>query len=96
MTLKVRYSDFTTVTRSASRAGDPSLTPGCRAARRPCWPARTRGGGPVRLLGVSVHSLVGGRGRAAPAEAADPPGSRFPMPGDPRNVRRAFPTRDSV
>lgn len=60
VTLKVRYGDFTTITRSATlpeptgdaeilaRTGDHLLRAGTEAGRRP-----------VRLLGLSAHSLVG-------------------------------------
>jgi DNA polymerase-4 len=59
VTVKVRYSDFTTVTRSHSLAGhtaDPEVI-----ARVACdLLARTEAGArPVRLLGVSLHNLQG-------------------------------------
>ena len=58
VTIKVRYSDFTTITRSHSKV------PATRdaddiAARALALLERTEAGGrPVRLLGVSVHNLV--------------------------------------
>jgi DNA polymerase-4 len=64
VTIKVRYSDFTTITRSHSKS------PATRdaediAARAISLLERTEAGSrPVRLLGVSVHNLVD------PAEAA--------------------------
>ena len=67
VTIKVRYSDFTTITRShqtapATRDGDDI------AARAVALLERTEAGRrPVRLLGVSVHNLVD------PAEAGDEP-----------------------
>jgi len=67
VTIKVRYSDFTTITRSHSK------TPATRdaddlAARAVALLDRTEAGRrPVRLLGVSVHNLVD------PAEAGDEP-----------------------
>jgi DNA polymerase-4 len=67
VTIKVRYSDFTTITRSHSKA------PATRdaddlAARAVALLDRTEAGHrPVRLLGVSVHNLVD------PAEPEDPP-----------------------
>ena len=67
VTIKVRYSDFTTITRSHSK------TPATRnaddlAARAVALLDRTEAGRrPVRLLGVSVHNLVD------PAEPGDEP-----------------------
>jgi DNA polymerase-4 len=59
VTIKVRYGDFTTVTRShslATHTGDPDVI-----ARIACdLLARTEAGArPVRLLGVSLHNLQG-------------------------------------
>jgi DNA polymerase-4 len=58
VTIKVRYSDFTTVTRSHSQlpaTGDPDQL----AARAVALLERTHAGTrPIRLLGVSVHNLV--------------------------------------
>ena len=57
VTLKVRYADFTTVTRSDS--GPPTRDPDALAARAAALLARTEAGArPVRLLGVGVHGLV--------------------------------------
>ncbi len=67
VTIKVRYSDFTTVTRShtklpATRNADEI------AGRAVALLERTDAGTrPVRLLGVSVHNLID------PAEPAEPP-----------------------
>jgi DNA polymerase-4 len=67
VTIKVRYSDFATITRSHSKA------PATRdaddlAARAVALLDRTEAGRrPVRLLGVSVHNLVD------PAETGDEP-----------------------
>ena len=56
VTVKVRYSDFTTITRSHSLA--PTRDPGDIAARAVALLARTEAGErPVRLLGASVHNL---------------------------------------
>ena len=68
VTIKVRYSDFTTITRSHSK--DPSTCdPDDIAARAVALLARTEAGSrPVRLLGVSVHNLVDPTG-----EREDPP-----------------------
>ncbi|HXW04154.1 MAG TPA: DNA polymerase IV [Vicinamibacterales bacterium] len=64
VTIKVRYSDFTTVTRSHTDL--PATSEADRlAARAVALLARTEAGTrPVRLLGVSVHNLVD---RAEPA-----------------------------
>ena len=58
MTIKVRYSDFTTVTRSDTRA--PATNSGDEiAARAVALLDRTDAGArAVRLLGVSVHNLI--------------------------------------
>ncbi len=56
VTLKVRYADFTTVTRSHSDA--PTRSDTAVAGRAVQLLARTEAGRrPVRLLGVSVHNL---------------------------------------
>ncbi len=63
VTLKVRYSDFTTITRSHSKA-PPTRDADDIAARAVALLERTDAGRrPVRLLGVSVHNLVGVGGR---------------------------------
>ncbi len=57
VTIKVRYDDFTTVTRSHS--APPSRDADALAARAVSLLERTEAGvRPVRLLGVSVHNLV--------------------------------------
>jgi DNA polymerase-4 len=74
VTIKVRYSDFTTITRSHSAAAtrsDASLI-----ARAVQLLEKTEAGRrPIRLLGVSVHNLCGDAG----AEGAD----CLPFGGDP-------------
>jgi DNA polymerase-4 len=56
VTIKVRYDDFTTVTRSHTDA--PTRDEDAIAARAVALLDRTRAGAqPVRLLGVSVHNL---------------------------------------
>ncbi len=56
VTIKVRYSDFTTITRSHTRA--PTREAGELAGRAVLLLERTEAGErPVRLLGVSVHNL---------------------------------------
>ena len=58
VTIKVRYSDFTTITRSHSRT-PPTRDPDDIAARAIGLLDRTEAGRrPVRLLGVSVHNLI--------------------------------------
>ena len=73
VTIKVRYADFATVTRSLTArpaAGDPQTV----AARARALLARTEAGmRPVRLLGVSVRNF------AAPDGAADPAACRGPL-----------------
>ena len=68
VTMKVRYSDFTTITRShtapATRDTDDLV------ARAAALLERTEAGRrPVRLLGVSVHNL---QDPSEPAEVGDP------------------------
>jgi DNA polymerase-4 len=56
VTIKVRYSDFTTITRSHTAA--PGRDPAAFSARAVQLLERTAAGQrPVRLLGVSVHNL---------------------------------------
>ena len=58
VTIKVRYSDFTTITRSHSKL-PATRDPGDIAARAVALLERTEAGRrPVRLLGVSMHNLV--------------------------------------
>ena len=57
VTIKVRYSDFTTITRS--HTGVPSRDADAIASRALALLERTEAGRrPVRLLGASVHNLV--------------------------------------
>ena len=57
VTIKVRYSDFTTITRSHTAA--PTQDPDDIAERAVALLAKTDAGSrPVRLLGASVHNLV--------------------------------------
>ncbi len=64
VTVKVRYSDFTTITRSHSAA--PTRDEAAILARSLQLLERTDAGHrPVRLLGVSVHNLCTRGGRAA-------------------------------
>jgi DNA polymerase-4 len=58
VTIKVRYSDFTTVTRSHT-AAPPTRDPARIAERALALLARTQAGSrPVRLLGAGAHGLV--------------------------------------
>jgi DNA polymerase-4 len=58
VTLKVRYGDFVTVTRSHTDAS-PTADPAGIGARARLLLARTEAGArPVRLLGVGAHGLV--------------------------------------
>jgi nucleotidyltransferase/DNA polymerase involved in DNA repair len=58
VTIKVRYSDFTTVTRSDTRA--PTRDPDQVALRAVALLDRTEAASrPVRLLGAGVHNLIG-------------------------------------
>jgi DNA polymerase-4 len=78
VTIKVRYSDFTTITRSHSAAA--TRDPDDLASRACSLLERTEAGArPVRLLGVSVHNLIDpAQADAGPAlplfEAASDPG----------------------
>jgi len=70
VTIKVRYSDFTTITRSHS--APPTRDADALAARAIGLLDRTEAGQrPVRLLGVSVHNLID------PAHAAE--GCELPL-----------------
>src|SRR5262249_853631 len=76
VTIKVRYSDFTTITRShsitpAARDGDESASGAIGVLERTDAASR-----PVRLLGVSVHNL---EDPSAPFDAEDP---RLPFGAD--------------
>jgi DNA polymerase-4 len=57
VTIKVRYADFTTVTRSETRR--PATRDAAEIGRRGAWLLAKTGAGerPVRLLGLSVHGL---------------------------------------
>jgi DNA polymerase-4 len=69
VTIKVRYSDFTTITRSHSRT-PPTRDSEEIAQRAVCLLDRTEAASrPVRLLGVSVHNL---EDPAAPFEPEEP------------------------
>ncbi len=68
VTIKVRYSDFTTVTRSQSTA-DYTCDAGAIAARALALLGKTEAGArPVRLLGVSAHNFDRDRDDATEVE----------------------------
>jgi DNA polymerase-4 len=70
--IKVRYSDFTTVTRSHSCL-PPTRSADEIASRAVALLAKTEAGQrPVRLLGVSVHNLVDPEDTAESAEEREP------------------------
>jgi DNA polymerase-4 len=58
VTLKVRYDDFTTVTRSLSVPGGVHTTADVSAQAQLLLDRTDAAGRPVRLLGVSVHNFV--------------------------------------
>src|SRR5258708_580888 len=67
VTIKVRYSDFTTITRSHTAA--PTRDEATIVARAVQLLDRTKAGSrPVRLLGVSVHNFCGHPDVAVPAD----------------------------
>ena len=75
VTIKVRYSDFTTITRSQS-APQPSADADDIAARAVKLLEKTEAGHrPVRLLGVSVHNF----GDAEAEDAAEDAEARLPF-----------------
>jgi DNA polymerase-4 len=75
VTIKVRYDDFTTVTRSHSH--EPTSDPDEIVRRAVALLEKTEAGRrPIRLLGAGVHNLEP-LGRPADAEAIDAPQLRF-------------------
>ena len=77
VTIKVRYADFTTITRSHSTSS-PTREPEVIVERAVQLLARTQAGArPVRLLGASVHNLID------PAAPSRTPRLPFDGPGDP-------------
>lgn len=65
VTLKVRYDDFTTVTRSQSLLGGVTGSPAIAQIARVLFERTEAATRPVRLLGVSVHSLTDPSGTGA-------------------------------
>jgi DNA polymerase IV len=80
VTIKVRYSDFTTVTRSHSQK--PETNDADDIAARACALLdRTEAGRrPVRLLGASVHNLVDPAAREVDDEEREPDQQVAPLP----------------
>jgi DNA polymerase IV len=75
VTIKVRYNDFTTITRSHS--GDPTHDEENIRRRAVALLDKTEAGRrPIRLLGVSVHNLTDG---IEPEDDEDPPQRRLPF-----------------
>ena len=67
VTLKLRYGDFRTITRSGTLAEATDLTEDIRGKARQLLAAWAKaGGGALRLLGVGVSGLSGGGGRQLP------------------------------
>jgi DNA polymerase IV len=75
VTIKVRYSDFTTITRSHSQLPATRNADEIAARARALLDRTEAGRRAVRLLGVSVHNLV------EPAEPDEKP----VLPFDPRS-----------
>jgi DNA polymerase-4 len=79
VTLKVRYSDFTTITRSHTQM-PPTRSAEEIASRALALLARTEAGQrPVRLLGVSVHNLIDPAQPANREEDRAGDGARLPF-----------------
>jgi nucleotidyltransferase/DNA polymerase involved in DNA repair len=71
VTIKVRYDNFETITRSVTEA-PPTRDPDTVAARAVRLLEKTDAGvRPVRLLGVSVHNLIDGSAPEPPDEPTD-------------------------
>jgi DNA polymerase-4 len=80
VTIKMRYSDFTTITRS--HTAPPSRDVEAIAARALALIDRTEAGRrPVRLLGVSVHNLCDREIEASAPESVREPRLPFDPPG---------------
>ena len=61
VTIKVRYSDFTTITRSHTDAADAGRRRASSAAPSALLDRTDAASRPVRLLGVSVHNFMAPR-----------------------------------
>ncbi len=91
VTVKVRYHDFTTVTRSLS-GSLPTCDPGEIVARARLLLRRTDAARrPVRLLGVGVHGLT----EAGEAVVQSPGDVRLPFPDDAEEVSETGVARDA-
>jgi DNA polymerase IV len=90
VTIKVRYSDFTTVTRS--HTAPPTRNPDAIAARAVALLDRTDAGKrPVRLLGVGLHGLLSADETEAPPQRTGDP--RLPFEFDEADLK-VRPTRE--
>ncbi len=67
VTLKVKFGDFTIITRSKSFAGRCPTWPLSPLPGRRCWPLSTRLSKGIRLLGLGLHNLSEVTNRPAPA-----------------------------
>ena len=70
VSIKVRYSDFTTITRSETRDAPANLTRHIHEGARRLLERAQTGGRPVRLLGVGVSNLTGEEGPVQPTLSA--------------------------
>ena len=78
LTLKLRYSNFQTITRSETRE-PPTASPEDIAVRAGALLEKTEAGSrPVRLLGVSLHNLTD---TESPPREADRAAGELPFPG---------------
>jgi DNA polymerase-4 len=73
VTLKVRFADFSTVTRSSTLPAPVGGTDDLRPVARELWRRIARAGRGIRLLGVAVSGLVS---RDVPAQLALDGGQR--------------------
>jgi DNA polymerase-4 len=80
VTLKVRYNDFTTITRSHSEKPATRDTERLIARALMLLERTDAGTRPVRLLGVSVHGLCEDAGAAPIARRVEPPTLPFDQP----------------
>ena len=77
VTIKVRYSDFTTITRSQSRADATNDAEDIAARAIKLLDKTDAGHRPIRLLGVSIHNFD--RDDTRPADGADSSEARLPF-----------------
>ena len=72
VTIKVRYDDFTTITRSHTRRRRRATRRRSSRAPSRCSSSTDAGRRPVRLLGVSVHNLTATLSPQAPPPPEGP------------------------